>query len=151
MDTASFRLTAFYKDWALDVKRNKSVLSCNFHSYSSKRTCLIYYFQICPLFTFCSYFICLMKEFWAPWGIEPQTFGFTLRCSTTEPTETLRWARSITKFFFLFFFFLCLTLVTRRKNIFLNSSPSLKLTISSISIHLSFRSFIDLLIYLLTS
>ena len=25
------------------------------------------------------------EKFWVPWGIEPQTFGFALRCSTTEP------------------------------------------------------------------
>ena len=49
----------------------------------------------------------------SPWGIEPQTFGFALRCSTS--TE----------------FVLYPTLVTRRKNIFLNSSPSSKLTIST--------------------
>ena len=28
VDTASYRLAAFDKDWTLDVKRNKYVLSC---------------------------------------------------------------------------------------------------------------------------
>lgn len=38
MDTASYRLTAFDKDWTLDVKRNKYVLSCVLFSYFLRRT-----------------------------------------------------------------------------------------------------------------
>ena len=76
----------------------------------------------------------------SPWGIEPQTFGFALRCSTTEPQRLfgerglLRSSNDTRPAY-------CKdqskskeqspTLVTRRKNIFLNSSPSSKLIIST--------------------
>ena len=97
----------------------------------------------------------------SPWGIEPQTFGFVLRCSTTEPqrlfgergllrssTQVLYTARisSVDSVMFLIEIVQMvsfeLTLVTRRKNIFLNSSPSSKLTISTISIR---KSFVEML------
>ena len=39
VDTASYRLAAFDKDWTLDVKRNKYVLSCVLFSYFLRRTC----------------------------------------------------------------------------------------------------------------
>ena len=39
MDTASYRLAAFDKDWTLDVKRNKYVLSRVLFSYFLRRTC----------------------------------------------------------------------------------------------------------------
>ena len=97
----------------------------------------------------------------SPWGIEPQTFGIALRCSTTEPqdssvseiyyevliTRVLHTVRisNVDSVMFLIEIvemvsfelgedsswglrnFLYLTLVTRRKNIFLNSSSSSKL------------------------
>ena len=69
----------------------------------------------------------------SPWGIELQTFGFALRCSTTEPQRLFGLLRSSNETRPAY----CKdqskskeqspTLVTRRKNIFLNSSPSSKL------------------------
>ena len=111
----------------------------------------------------------IKKNSGSPLGIEPQTFGFALRCSTLSHkdssvsevyyevliTRVLRTARirNVDSLMFqieiiemLSFelgeedsswglrIFLYPTLVTRRKNIFLNSSSSSKLTISTISI-----------------
>ena len=70
VDTASYRLAAFDKDWTLDVKRNKYVLSCVLFSYFLRRT----YEQDrrTDLFLFVSnpfvsplspYFICLSDHF----------------------------------------------------------------------------------------
>ena len=149
----------------------------------------------------------IKKDTDSSWGIEPQTFGIALRCSTTEPqdssvsevyyevliTRVLHTARisNVDSVMFLTGrvslelrngprspkslcgsvvehrsanpkvwgsiphgdseFFLCPTLVTRRKNIFLNSSSSSKLTISTISIKGKCCLFITWLINILST
>ena len=68
-----------------------------------------------------------------PWGIESQTFGFALRCSTTKP-QKLFGERGLLRSSYDTQYAGRIWLVTRRKNILLNSSPSSKLTIPTISI-----------------
>ena len=159
------------------------------------KKCPIYYKHFSPItlqrqvnvkkdvFSFCNE-RGIKKNSDSPWGIEPQTFGFVLRCSTTEPqrlfsergllqrTRVLHTARisNVDSVVFLIEIvemvsfelgeedsswglriFLYPTLVTRRKNIFLNSSSSSKLTISTISIKGKCCLFITWLINILST
>ena len=74
VDTASYRLAAFDKDWTLDVKRNKYVLSCVLFSYFLRRTYKqdrrtdLFLFVSNPFVSPLSpYFICLSDHFSFYW------------------------------------------------------------------------------------